>query len=271
MTKLIIDLITSKNPLLEDSDPCWDNYKQIGLKKKDGKTVPNCVPQEKTNMKAIRVSEKLSVSAGMGAWIKDFQDSDAPQFADADEDERRTMAIAAFLAAKRESKKSVEKEEEQVDELKTGTLLRYASKAGKDGLSKGIAAARASDMDDSEAAALLRQKRDKRYAGQNQALNKIRSKVTKEEVEIKEDELSQKKKEEVVTVRHKDSGKELSIVKTAVADYQKRGYYPVKESTSEYAQSANKILDDLKKANISAADKAKLAKLADLMAKMKDK
>ena len=310
MTKLIIDLITSKNPLLEDSDPCWDNYKQIGLKKKDGKTVPNCVPeainpadkgeydnegamaktqlrgivtdashmlkmfsdeqnlpewvqnkitkaadylqsahsymtnkdkpiQEKTNMKAIKVSEKLSVSDGMGAWIKDFQDSDAPQFADADEDERRTMAIAAYLAAKRESKKSVEKEEEQVDELKTGTLLRYASKAGKDGLSKGIAAARASDMDDSEAAALLRQKRDKRYAGQNQALNKIRSKVTKEEVEIKEDDVQPDK------------------MKT--------------ESTSKYAQSANKILDDLKKANISAADKAKLAQLADLMAKMKDK
>ncbi len=225
MTKLIIDLITSKTPLLEDKDPCWDNYKQVGLKKKDGKTVPNCVPeainpadkgeydnegamaktqlrgivtdashmlkmfsdeqnlpewvqnkitkaadylqsahsymmnkdepiQEKTNMNTIKVSEKLSVSAGMGAWIKDFQDSDAPQFADADEDERRTMAIAAFLAAKREAKKG-------------------------------------SDM------------------------------------------------------------------KT--------------ESTSKYAQSANKILDDLKKANISAADKAKLAQLADLMAKMKDK
>jgi hypothetical protein len=226
MTKLIIDLITSKKPLLEDSDPCWDNYKQIGLKKKNGKTVPNCVPedinpadkgeydnegamaktqlrgivadashmikmfydeqnlpewvqnkitkaadylqsahsymmnkdepiQEKTNMKKIKVSEKLSVSDGMGAWIKDFQDSDAPQFADADEDERRTMAIAAYLAAKREAKSGV-----------------------------------------------------------------------------------------------KDN---------------------TTESTSKYAQSANKILDDLKKANISAADKAKLAQLADLMAKMKDK
>lgn len=225
MTKLIIDLITSKTPQLEESNACWANYKQIGLKKKDGKTVPNCVPedinpadkgeydnegamaktqlrgivadashmikmfsdeqnlpewvqkkitlasdylrsshaymmnkdepiQEKTNMNAIKVSEKLSVSDGMGAWIKDFQASDAPQFADADDDERRVMAIAAFLAAKREAKKG-------------------------------------SDM------------------------------------------------------------------KT--------------ESTSKYAQSANKILDDLKKANISAADKAKLAQLADLMTKMKDK
>ncbi len=30
----------------EDSDPCWDNYKQIGMKTKNGKKVPNCVPKE---------------------------------------------------------------------------------------------------------------------------------------------------------------------------------------------------------------------------------
>lgn len=30
----------------EDNDPCWDNYKQIGTKKKGGKTVPNCVPKK---------------------------------------------------------------------------------------------------------------------------------------------------------------------------------------------------------------------------------
>jgi hypothetical protein len=30
----------------EDSDPCWDNYKQVGMKKKNGKKVPNCVPKE---------------------------------------------------------------------------------------------------------------------------------------------------------------------------------------------------------------------------------
>jgi hypothetical protein len=31
----------------EDNDPCWDNYKQIGMKKKGGKSVPNCVPKKK--------------------------------------------------------------------------------------------------------------------------------------------------------------------------------------------------------------------------------
>ncbi len=30
----------------EDKDPCWKNYKQVGMKKKNGKDVPNCVPKE---------------------------------------------------------------------------------------------------------------------------------------------------------------------------------------------------------------------------------
>ena len=27
-------------------EACWDNYKQIGTKKKNGKEVPNCVPED---------------------------------------------------------------------------------------------------------------------------------------------------------------------------------------------------------------------------------
>lgn len=32
----------------EDTDPCWKNYRQLGTKKKKGKTVPNCVPVGET-------------------------------------------------------------------------------------------------------------------------------------------------------------------------------------------------------------------------------
>jgi hypothetical protein len=31
----------------EDDDPCWDGYEMIGMKKKGGKEVPNCVPKKK--------------------------------------------------------------------------------------------------------------------------------------------------------------------------------------------------------------------------------
>jgi hypothetical protein len=31
---------------VSDDDPCWDGYEQVGMKKKGGKKVPNCVPKE---------------------------------------------------------------------------------------------------------------------------------------------------------------------------------------------------------------------------------
>lgn len=31
----------------EDDDPCWDGYEMVGMKEKDGKQVPNCVPKKK--------------------------------------------------------------------------------------------------------------------------------------------------------------------------------------------------------------------------------
>jgi hypothetical protein len=34
-----------------DSDPCWKGYEQVGMKKKDGKEVPNCVPEKKPSNK----------------------------------------------------------------------------------------------------------------------------------------------------------------------------------------------------------------------------
>lgn len=30
----------------EGEDPCWKDYKQVGMKKKNGRKVPNCVPRE---------------------------------------------------------------------------------------------------------------------------------------------------------------------------------------------------------------------------------
>ena len=47
----------------------------------------------------------LKVSDGMGAWIKDFKKSDAPQFKGKSEKERRDQAIAAYLSAKRGDQK----------------------------------------------------------------------------------------------------------------------------------------------------------------------
>lgn len=28
------------------ADPCWANYRQFGMKTKNGKQVPNCIPEK---------------------------------------------------------------------------------------------------------------------------------------------------------------------------------------------------------------------------------
>lgn len=37
-----------KDILESKDDPCWKNYKQIGMKKKNGREVPNCVPVDES-------------------------------------------------------------------------------------------------------------------------------------------------------------------------------------------------------------------------------
>ena len=49
----------SKSEDFEEDAPCWDTYKQVGMKKKNGKMVPNCVPKEE---KILSFKEHVSNS-----------------------------------------------------------------------------------------------------------------------------------------------------------------------------------------------------------------
>jgi hypothetical protein len=51
---------------LKEASPCWDGYKQVGMKTKDGKEVPNCVPanesiKESTDCGCNSVNEEIKV------------------------------------------------------------------------------------------------------------------------------------------------------------------------------------------------------------------
>jgi hypothetical protein len=101
-------------------DACWKGYTAVGMKMKNGKKVPNCVPEE------TELDEKMDLAkASMGDVIKDFKKSDAPQFAGKSVEKRREMAIAAKLEADR----GVKEEVEQIDELSKSTLGSYVKKA----------------------------------------------------------------------------------------------------------------------------------------------
>ena len=67
------------------------------------------------------ISEKLNPSMGAGAYVKDFYDSDAPQFKGKSKKKRKEMAVAAYLDDKEKLKKEeVDQpiEEQELDEKK---------------------------------------------------------------------------------------------------------------------------------------------------------
>ena len=75
-----------------------------------------------------QIDEVLKPSTDMGTWIKDFQDSDAPQFKGKSDEKKRKMAIAAKLAAERN-------EDTELDELSMS--LKDVSKSGLKNATKG--------------------------------------------------------------------------------------------------------------------------------------
>lgn len=44
-------LKSMQRDLREDEDPCWEDYEMVGMKTKNGKRVPNCVPKKESKVK----------------------------------------------------------------------------------------------------------------------------------------------------------------------------------------------------------------------------
>lgn len=78
-------MLSFKEYLSEKSeDPCWDDYEMIGMKKKNGKTVPNCVPKEEEyvsdaqrkavwasrNEKGIKEEDEIDEATYQGREVK---------------------------------------------------------------------------------------------------------------------------------------------------------------------------------------------------------
>ena len=61
------------------------------------------------------MTEKLKPSMGVGAYVKDFKKSKAPQFKGKSEEKRNKMAVAAYLSAK-DKKAIVEKIKNKITE-----------------------------------------------------------------------------------------------------------------------------------------------------------
>jgi len=55
---------------LNEEDPCWDDYEMVGMKKKNGKEVPNCVPKkESVNEGDVKKINKAMSDKEREEWI----------------------------------------------------------------------------------------------------------------------------------------------------------------------------------------------------------
>lgn len=63
--KSFVDKMEKTDSLNEEKDgPCWKGYKQVGMKEKDGKEVPNCVPEDEVNEEEGEEGSWMATRAG---------------------------------------------------------------------------------------------------------------------------------------------------------------------------------------------------------------
>jgi hypothetical protein len=77
LDKLVHDTFGRRKDEMEESlkteNPCWRGYKPVGTKKKNGKTVPNCVPRESQEPKGSLLNELFGYTGP--ATVRENQDT----------------------------------------------------------------------------------------------------------------------------------------------------------------------------------------------------
>ena len=148
----------AKGESIEEDNPCWDTHKQVGMKKKNGKMVPNCVPKNENFQLDEKIeglvnkSEKTGVpygilkksyDRGMAAWKGGHRPGASQQqwaFArvnsmltggKADPDLQKQIKDGGYKKKKKASKESVE-EWYSSDE----TIALYQERYGDEWLKK---------------------------------------------------------------------------------------------------------------------------------------
>lgn len=142
-----------------------DAFKKTMDTLRDKKKKEQITTSDKQKLGAVaalmkRANEKYDMKkADMGDVIKDFQDSDAPQFKGKSAEKKREMAIAAKLSA----------EQIEIDELSPSTLASYKKKASDARGHRGLPTAKV----------------DNRYKGVSRASKKLEAEQKVQEGDIR--------------------------------------------------------------------------------------
>jgi phosphopantetheine adenylyltransferase len=205
-------------------NPCWKGYKPVGTKKKNGKEVPNCVPEERNMDLNREFSRAFQLQEGQadskprpGAYevaIHHGQTDEKLRHYKIKHAESvfHAQNIAGKIAKKDPelkwykvkvvSKPDLKEDVEQIDEISTSTRMRYVAKA----------ATSTHEPKDNESQSQYLERLHKRMSGIKKALSKVSpaSRFQKEAVQIPDNTVRQLKKvtkqlDKSVKTHHKQS------------------------------------------------------------------
>jgi hypothetical protein len=60
---------------MNEEAPCWKGYKQVGMKDKDGRQVPNCVPNESVVTEIGGMTKMLKAYLGLQTKVRELEDT----------------------------------------------------------------------------------------------------------------------------------------------------------------------------------------------------
>lgn len=63
-------MLSFKEYIKEAEDPCWKGYRQLGMKDKNGKEVPNCIPEEEEIDEATYQGKEVPLNKPMAGDVK---------------------------------------------------------------------------------------------------------------------------------------------------------------------------------------------------------
>ena len=159
----------------EDKDPCWKGYEMIGMKKKGGKPVPNCVP----------VKEEEQIDELSNSTLASYLYSASDSLRNLDKKEKTVknmkkidmrdhgMHTATNKIIRRDKKLRKALGEEQIDEVSKRLLGRYIKKAHVSGLGAAAEGEQAYSRKDKESLHKSNKTGEKREQGIERAVNKM--------------------------------------------------------------------------------------------------
>lgn len=114
---------------IKEEDPCWTGYTQVGMKKKNGREVPNCVPAKGVEKAKGYKEEVKEAKTIQGTALDKFRQSAAERAKKHDDIEREMKARHA--AGKEDMKGSIDRLEKHLNKEETGVSKSVETKFHK--------------------------------------------------------------------------------------------------------------------------------------------